>query len=575
MDVSKYDFGGYATRNDLLCGDGRVIRKNAFKDCHGQTVPLIYNHDHNNPKAILGHAMLENREDGVYAYCKFNDTDQGQNVKKSVMHGDVRSLSIYANRLKHVGSDVVHGVIRELSVVLAGQNPGAYIDYVMAHSEDGEDSLIANYDESALVIYHSEDSNNNDDKEDKSVANENKEKTVQEVYDDFTDEQKDVVHFLIGQAVEDALGEDEDDDDDEGGNNMKHNVFDQDEQQMGDVLSHSAMMEVISDAKKFGSMRESALQHGMTEIGLLYPEEHALNNVPKFITGDLGWVQKVMSGVHHTPFSKIKALFADITADEARARGYIKGKQKKEEVFALLKRTTSPQTVYKLQKMDRDDIIDIKDFDVVAFLKGEMRIKLDEELARAFLIGDGRLPDSDDKIKEEHIRPIWTDEELYAIHSTINVAEDATMAQIAEEFIDQAVRAREEYDGSGSPTAYMAENLLSACLLLKDRNGRRIYKDMNELATAMMVKDIVTVPPMKGKTRKDKEGKTRNLYGIIVNLNDYTVGADKGGAVNLFDDFDIDFNKYTYLIETRCSGSLMKPKSAIVLETVSGTAAAE
>ena len=568
MDVSNFDFGGYATRNDLLCGDGRVIRKNAFKDCHGQTVPLIYNHDHNNPKAILGHAMLENREDGVYAYCKFNDTEQGQNVKKSVMHGDVRSLSIYANKLKHVGSDVVHGVIRELSVVLAGQNPGAFIDYVMAHSEDGEDSFIASYDESALVIYHSEDSEQKNNKEDKPVASENKEKTVQEVYDEFTDEQKNVVHFLVGQAVEDALGEDEDDDNDEGGNNMKHNVFDQDEQR-DDVLSHSAMMEVISDAKKFGSMRESALQHGMTEIGLLYPEDHALNTVPKLITGNIGWVQKVMGGVHHTPFSKIKALFADITADEARARGYIKGKQKKEEVFALLKRTTSPQTVYKLQKMDRDDIIDIKDFDAVAFLKGEMRLKLDEELARAFLIGDGRLADDESKIKEEHIRPIWTDEELYAIHSTINVAKDATMAQIAEEFIDQAVRAREEYDGSGSPTVYMAEDLLSACLLLKDRNNRRIYKDMNELATAMMVKEIVTVPPMKAKTRTDKEGKTRKLYGIIVNLNDYTVGADKGGAVNLFDDFDIDFNKYTYLIETRCSASLMKPKSAIVLETVS------
>lgn len=570
MDLSNFDFGGYATRNDLLCGDGRIIRRNAFKDCHGQTVPLIYNHDHNNPKAILGHAMLENREDGVYAYCKFNDTEQGQNVKKSVMHGDVRSLSIYANKLKHVGSDVVHGVIRELSVVLAGQNPGAYIDYVMAHSEDGEDSLIANYDESALVIYHSEDSTQKNDKEDESVATENKEKTVQDIYDGFSKEEKDVVHYLVGQAVENALAgeyDDDDDDNDEGGNNMKHNVFDHDEQR-DDVLSHSAMMEVINDAKQYGSMKESALQHGMTEIGLLYPEDHAINNVPKLITGNIGWVQKVMGGVHHTPFAKIKALFADITADEARARGYIKGRQKKEEVFALLKRTTSPQTVYKLQKMDRDDIIDITSFDVVAFLKGEMRIKLDEELARAFLIGDGRLADSDDKIKPEHIRPIWTDEELYAIHSTINVAADATMAQIAEEFIDQAVRAREEYDGSGSPTAFIPENLLSACLLLKDKNGRRIYKDKTELATAMLVDDIVTVPPMKGKTRT-VEGKTHTLYGIIVNLNDYTVGADKGGAVNLFDDFDINFNKYEYLIETRCSGSLMKPKSAIVLETVS------
>lgn len=573
MDVSKFDFGGYATRNDLLCGDGRIIRKNAFKDCHGQTVPLIYNHDHNNPKAILGHAMLENREDGVYAYCKFNDTEQGQNVKKSVMHGDVRSLSIYANKLKHVGSDVVHGVIRELSVVLAGQNPGAFIDYVMAHSEDGEDSLIASYDESALVLYHSEDSTEKNDKEEKPVAKDNNEKTVQEIYDGFSKEEKDVVHFLVGQAVENALAgeyDDDNDDDNEGGNNMKHNVFDQDDQQRDDVLSHSAMMDVINDAKQFGSMKESALQHGMTEIGLLYPEEHALNNVPKLITGNIGWVQKVMGGVHHTPFAKIKALFADITADEARARGYIKGRQKKEEIFALLKRTTSPQTVYKLQKMDRDDIIDITSFDVVAFLKGEMRIKLDEELARAFLIGDGRLPDSDDKIKPEHIRPIWTDEELYAIHSIINVASDATMAQIAEEFIDQAVRAREEYDGSGSPTAFIPENLLSACLLLKDKNGRRIYKDKTELATAMLVDDIVTVPPMKGKTRTDKEGKQRTLYGIIVNLSDYTVGADKGGAVNLFDDFDINFNKYEYLIETRCSGSLMKPKSAIVLETIAG-----
>ena len=323
MDYSNFDFGGYATRNDLLCGDGRVIRRNAFKECHGQTVPLIYNHDHNNPKAILGHAMLENREDGVYAYCKFNDTEQGQNVKKSVMHGDVRSLSIYANKLKHVGSDVVHGIIRELSVVLAGQNPGAYIDYVMAHSEDGEDGLIANYDESALVIYHSEDSQQKNDKEEKPMAND-KERTVQEIYDDFDDEQKDVVHFLIGEAVKDALaGEnDDDDDDEEGGNNMKHNVFDQDNQMRDDVISHSAMMDVISDAKKFGSMRESALQHGMTEIGLLYPEDHALNTVPKLITGDLGWVQKVMGGVHHTPFSKIKALFADITADEARATSY-------------------------------------------------------------------------------------------------------------------------------------------------------------------------------------------------------------------------------------------------------------
>lgn len=572
--MAKCHFSGWATRNDLLCGDGRTIRRNAFKDNDGQTVPLVWNHNHNDPDAVLGHALLENRDEGVYAYCSFNDTKDGQRVRELVEHGDVRSLSIYANKLKQIGNDVIHGSIRELSLVLAGANPGAYIDFVMAHGEDSEDGIIANYDENSIVIYHSDEIKNNEKEkpmaEEKKVEKPETEETVKDVFDTLNEKQKKVVYALIGAAIEDK----ENEDDSEGGtNNMKHNAFDRDDQNNENVISHSEMVAVIDDAKKYGSMRESALAHSMTNIGVLYPysegDGHLMTKQPGFIGKKQGWVDKVKNAVHHVPFSRIKALFADITDEEARARGYITGNQKKAEVFALLKRTTSPQTVYKLQKMDRDDIIDITDFDVVAFLKGEMRYKLDEELCRAYLVGDGRVADAEDKIKEEHIRPIWTDDELYAIHSIVNVEANATLAKIAEEFIDQAVRAREDYDGSGSPTAYMPENLLSACLLLKDSVGHRLYKDAKELATAMLVSDIVSVPPMKNLTRTDKNGKTRKLCGIIVNLDDYTVGADKGGEVNMFDDFDINFNKYEYLIETRASGSLMKPKSAIVLETIS------
>lgn len=579
--MEKCHFSGWATRNDLLCGDGRTIRRNAFKDNDGQTVPLVWNHNHNDPDSVLGHALLENRDEGVYAYCSFNNTKEGQRVRELVEHGDVRSLSIYANKLKQIGNDVIHGSIRELSLVLAGANPGAYIDFVMAHGDDNEDGLIANYDENSIVVYHSDTTDKDDKKEETTVAENKspeKEETVKDVFDTLNEKQKKVVYAIIGAALDgkDAGTENkEKDDDSKGGTNtMKHNAFDQNDQNNENVISHSEMMAVINDAKKHGSMRESAIAHGMSNIGELYPysegDGRLMTKEPGFVGKKDGWVQKVKNGVHHVPFSRIKALFADITAEEARARGYIKGTQKKEEVFALLKRTTSPQTVYKLQKMDRDDVIDITDFDVIAFLKGEMRYKLDEELCRAYLVGDGRLPDEDDKIKEEHIRPIWTDDDLYAIHSIVNVEAGATLAQIAEEFIDEAVRAREDYDGSGSPTAFMPEALVSACLLLKDKNGRRIYKDINELATAMLVKEIVSVPPMKNLTRTDKEGKTRTLRGIIVNLDDYTVGADKGGEINMFDDFDINFNKYEYLIETRASASLMKPKSAIVLETVNG-----
>ena len=595
--MEKYDFSGWATRNDLLCGDGRTIRRNAFKDNDGQTVPLIWNHDHTNADAVLGHALLKNRDEGVYAYCKFNDTEQGKNAKTLVEHGDVRSLSIYANKLKQIGGDVIHGSIRELSLVLAGANPGAYIDQVVAHGDDGEEALILNYDENALVLYHSEDqvvidSTPNTETEELEHAETKKEettmadnakneskvdegKTVQEVFDSLTEEQKTVVYAIIGQALEDAGVEDleQSDFNDEGDDVMKHNVFDQDDTMQNDTLTHSEMETIIGDAKRYGSLKESFLAHadeyGITNIDYLFPDAKSLNNPPEFIKRDMGWVSTVMNGTHHTPFSRIKSMFADITEDEARARGYIKGKLKKEEVFSLLKRTTSPTTIYKKQKMDRDDLVDITDFDVIAWLKSEMRMMLDEEIARAILVGDGRLASSDDKIKEDCIRPIWKDADLYTIKSVLNVPANGSEA---EEFIDQVVRAMKDYKGSGSPTCFMTEDLLTECLLLKDTNKRRIYKDVNEIATAMRVSNIVTVPVMEGLTRTSGSD-TLTLKAIIVNLKDYNVGADKGGAINMFDDFDIDYNQQKYLIETRCSGALIKPYSAIAIETKSAAAA--
>ena len=595
--MEKYDFSGWATRNDLLCGDGRTIRRNAFKDNDGQTVPLIWNHDHTNADAVLGHALLKNRDEGVYAYCKFNDTEQGKNAKTLVEHGDVRSLSIYANKLKQIGGDVIHGSIRELSLVLAGANPGAYIDQVVAHGDDGEEALILNYDENALVLYHSEDqvvidSTPNTETEELEHAETKKEettmadnakneskvdegKTVQEVFDSLTEEQKTVVYAIIGQALEDAGVEDLEQSDlnNEGDDVMKHNVFDPDDTMQNDTLTHSEMETIIGDAKRYGSMKESFLAHadeyGITNIDYLFPDAKSLNNPPEFIKRDMGWVSTVMNGTHHTPFSRIKSMFADITEDEARARGYIKGKLKKEEVFSLLKRTTSPTTIYKKQKMDRDDVIDITDFDVIAWLKSEMRMMLDEEIARAILVGDGRLASSDDKIKEDCIRPIWKDADLYTIKSVLNVPANGSEA---EEFIDQVVRAMKDYKGSGSPTCFMTEDLLTECLLLKDTNKRRIYKDVNEIATAMRVSSIVTVPVMEGLTRTSGSD-TLALKAIIVNLKDYNVGADKGGAINMFDDFDIDYNQQKYLIETRCSGALIKPYSAIAIEAKSAAAA--
>ena len=561
--MEKYDFSGWATRNDIKCSDGRTIRKNAFKDNDGQTVPLVWNHSHNDPANVLGHALLENRDQGVYAYCTFNNSELGQTAKELVEHGDVTSLSIYANKLKQNGGDVIHGAIREVSLVLAGANPGAYIDSVMVHGEESDEEAVIFTGEN-ISLSHAE----SEAQPEKKIEEENtmaKEKTVQDVFNELTEEQKQVVYALIGQALEDAQ-----DEEDEGDYEMKQNVFDNDEMNSGNVLSHSDMMDIISDAKRYGSMKDSFLAHtqdyGIENVDFLFPDPENVNMPPTFIERDMGWVQKVMSGVHHTPFSRIKSMFADITADEARAKGYIKGNLKKEEVFTLLKRTTTPTTIYKKQKMDRDDVVDITDFDVIAWLKKEMRLMLDEEIARAILIGDGRLSSSDDKINETNVRPILTDEDLYTVKANITVATNATGSEKAKAFIDEVIRSRKDYKGSGNPTLFTTEDMVTECLLLEDSMGHKLYKSEAELATTLRVKEIVTVEVMEGV--KDKN--SHDVAGIIVNLADYNVGADKGGAVNMFDDFDIDYNQQKYLIETRCSGALIKPYSAIALAFVTG-----
>lgn len=584
--MGNYDFSGYATRNDLVCGDGRVIRKNAFIDNDGREVPLVWNHQHNSPEDVLGHALLENREDGVYAYCTLNDTESGKLAKKLVRHGDIRSLSIYANKLKQIGGDVIHGVIRELSLVHAGANSGAFIDQVMAHSDDGEEvsGMIIGYDEN-IMLYHSaipekedpekKDESKKEKKEDTGMSNGNApekggEKTVADVFNELTDEQKDVVYAMIGQALEEGGADNKEN----GGNEeMKHNVFDADTETPENVLSHAAMEEIIADGKRFGSMRDSFLAHaedyGIDNIDYLLPDVKSLNTPPEFIQRDTGWVQKVINKTHHTPFSRIKSVFADITEDEARAKGYIKGKLKKEEVFSLLKRSTTPTTIYKKQKMDRDDVIDIVDFDVIAWLKTEMRMMLDEEIARAILVGDGRLASSDDKINEQNIRPILNDADLFTIRWS--VAAGSSDDEKVKNFIKAAIKSRKNYKGSGNPVMFTTEDMLTDMLLLEDTIGHRLYKTEAELATALRVTEIITVPVMENLKDKDK----KDVYAIIVNLADYNVGADKGGAVNMFDDFDIDYNQQKYLIETRCSGALIKPFSAIVLRSGSATQSEE
>ena len=582
--MDNFDFSGWATRNDLKCSDGRIIRKDAFKSNDGQKVPLVWNHQHSDPNEVLGHAVLENREEGVYAYCKFNDTESGRTAKLLVQHGDVNALSIYANQLKQQGSNVMHGNIRELSLVLAGANPGAFIESIIKHGEESDEEGII-YTGENITLSHSGTGDQEKDeeklehadgaeekKEDSKVAEEPKknegEETVADVFNTLTEKQKTVVYAMIGQVVKD--NEKEDNDSEGGDEEMKHNVFDKDTENQENVLSHDAMETIIADGKRYGSLKESFLAHaeeyGIKEIETLFPEPKSLNNPPEFIKREMGWVQKVMSGVHHTPFSRIKSSFADITEDDARAKGYIKGKLKKEEVFSLLKRTTTPTTIYKKQKLDRDDVIDITDFDVVAWLKSEMRMMLDEEIARAILVGDGRLSSSDDKINEQNIRPIWKDEDLFNIKATIEVDASATPDQKAKAAIRAIIKSRKNYKGSGNPALYTTEDFLTDCLLLEDANGRVIYDTEEKLRTALRVSAIITVPVMEGLTRKDDEGNDLDLLGIIVNLADYNVGADKGGAINMFDDFDIDYNQQKYLIETRCSGALIKPFSAISIE---------
>lgn len=575
--MERFDFSGWATKANLKCSDGRTIMKDAFKHNDGQTVPLVWNHQHNDPNEVLGHALLENRDEGVYAYCTFNDTESGKTAKLLVQHGDVNALSIYANQLKQKMSNVLHGNIREVSLVLAGANPGASIDSIIMHGEESDEEAII-YTGEEITLAHSSDAKDSEGttKEDNKMADDIKktdgEETVADVFNTLSEKQKTVVYAMIGQALEDAGVTDDDDEDyedemghSEGDDYMKRNVFDNDEQQE-DVLSHAAMETIIGDAKRFGSLKESFLAHadeyGIEQIDYLFPEAKTLNNPPEFIKRDTGWVSTVMGAVHHTPFSRIKSVFANITEDEARAKGYIKGNLKKEEVFSLLKRTTTPTTIYKKQKLDRDDVIDITDFDVVAWLKSEMRIMLDEEIARAILIGDGRLSSSDDKINESNIRPVVSDAELYTIRQKVSVAANATDDDKAKAMIKSAVKARKNYKGSGNPTFFTTEDWLTNALLLEDTQGHRLYKNDSEVAAAMRVSKIVTVPVMEGV--KGPEG--GDLIGIIVNLADYNVGADKGGAVNMFDDFDIDYNQQKYLIETRCSGALIKPYSAIELE---------
>ena len=575
--MERFDFSGWATRNNLKCSDGRTIRKDAFKDNNGQKVPLVWNHQHNEPFNILGHALLENREEGVYAYCTFNDTEAGQNAKQLVEHGDVSALSIYANQLKQHGGDVIHGSIREVSLVLAGANPGAFIDSIICHGEESEEEAII-YTGEDISLSHADNEDMKEEKpmeDTKKVENKTDNKTVKDVFDTLTEEQKTVVYALIGQALESAGVTDENDENDEEDNNMKHNVFDQDDMMKGNALSHSDMEEIFADAKRTGSLKESFLAHaegtyGIDAIDTLFPEPKSMETPPEFMKRDMNWVAGVINGVHHTPFSRIKSMFANITEDEARAKGYIKGKLKKEEVFTLLKRTTTPTTIYKKQKLDRDDIIDITDFDVVAWIKSEMRMMLDEEIARAILVGDGRLTSDDDHINEANIRPIWKDDDLYTIKTKITVDASATDDDKAKAVIKAAVKSRKDYKGSGNPVLYTTEDFLTNCLLLEDTQGYRLYKSEQDVATAMRVSRIVTVPVMENLSRTDSESKTRNLVGIIVNLNDYNVGADKGGAVNMFDDFDIDYNQQKYLMETRCSGALIKPYSAIALEMVVG-----
>ena len=610
MDNFDYHFSGYATRNDLLCGDGRTIRQDAFKECDGATVPLIWNHQHNDPDAVLGHALLENRNDGVYAYCTFNDTEQGKHAKKLVMHGDVRALSICANKLKHIGSDVVHGIIRELSLVLAGANPGAYIDYVMAHSDEGEDLVYANYDESALmVVCHSADSNKETNKENETMAEETKapetetkEKTIADVYNEFTEEQKTVVHAMIGMALEDGKNGEDDDDEvehSEGGTEeMKHNVFDQTEVKEAGVLTHADQMGIINTAKKpsVGSLQEAikmfmeendTMAHGLDlgdadTLEELLPDHKLLNPGAPDLYGrpDQSWVMGVINKVKKSPYSRIRTRHADATIADFKAKGYKKGEEKKlADNIRLIGRKTEPTTIYKKDELNRDDIIDITDFDVVNYTWGLMKEGLYETIALQTLVGDGREAGEADDIDENCIRPIWKDEELYTHHVDVDIEKARQELQgtdtnahfgenyvYAEAIITASLYSREKFKGSGTPDLYCTPHLVNVMLLARDLNGRRIYDSKADLAKALNVNSIIEIEQLEGLTRKDKDENTKKLLGIFVNLSDYQYGSTKGGELTKFSDFDIDFNKYKYLMETRLSGALVKLDSAIALE---------
>ncbi len=651
-----YDFSGYATKNDLLCADGRIIRRGAFKENDGQVVPLVWHHVHSDPMNVLGHALLENREDGVYAYGKFNNTERGQHAKEAVKNGDVTALSIFANRLKQHGNDVVHGMIREVSLVLNGANPGASIEHInFAHGDiDGDYNYVESSDEAiiysgleqAVSFGHADDDMDDQDdskKKEEKVAD-NNEKTVADVFDEFTDEQKDVVYFLIGQAIEEngktkaddvdesdeakpvKHADDSEDNSDEsddssadgktveqifntlskeqkdvvyfligqavenagksdnnvehddmyGDDFMKHNVFDETYNNTeNETLSHDEFMAIMEDARKSNSLKDVFLAHGIENIGLLFPEAKLVRPQPDMITREMGWVDTLWNGVRRTPFSRIKSMAANLTADEARAKGYQKGNKKIDQVLSMLGRETTPQTVYKKQTLDRDDVIDITEIDVIAFLKQELRMMLNEELCRAMIVGDGRNINDRDKIKPDKIRPIYGDDDVYTIYYEVGITGSDTADQKASKVVDAAVRARKDYKGSGEPMFFATNEVIADLLLAKDTIGRRLYKDMNELQAALRVSKIVEVPVMEGVTRNRAadaeagiEAATMNLLALIVNPKDYTVGADKGGAVNLFDDFDIDYNQMKYLIETRCSGALTLPYSAIALEDV-------
>jgi len=571
--MKKYDFQGWATKNNVVCSDGITIMQDAFKHNDGKKVPIIWNHDHTDPTNVLGHGILENRPGGVWIYGSFNDTEKGQIAKELAQSGDLDSLSIFASQLRKIGPRVANGDIKEVSLVLAGANPEAKIETVLRHSDDGtEDAYIRFIDEdNRLIIQHSEkDDEYEEDEEDEEMD-------LDEIIDGMTDEQQGAVAFLLEQAMN--IGDNEEDDDDydeedfdddddeeefEEEEDMKHNYFQGDN--TGETLMHSDMiMAAISDGRRFGSMKEAFIAHGITNLEVMFPDAMDALNGPVLKSREMTWVQNVMTNTHHSPFARIKTVVADITEEEARAKGYIKGHLKKEEVFSMLKRTTVPTTVYKKQKMDRDDIIDISGYDVLMFLKAEMRVMLDEELARAFLVGDGRLVDSEDKIKEDCIRPIWKDADLYSVKVKIEAPVTARGDDRAKAFIRAIVKNRKQYKGSGSPTGYLPEGIITDCLLLTDTTGRDLYEDVEKLAKKLRLKEIISVPIMDGLTRV-VEGKTLELLGEIVNLTDYNVGTDKGGEVNMFDDFDIDFNQQKYLIETRCSGALVRPNAAIIVE---------